>query len=67
MLPENIVMPAVKKPAAIGLSRATSRAMEWRIYCGAHVSGIHVAETRRIDKSNLVLGGGAPARDLGRV
>lgn len=38
MLPENMVMPAVKNPAAMGLSRATSRAMEWMIYSSTQAS-----------------------------
>lgn len=40
MLPLNIIVPAVNNPAATGLSRATSRAMEWMIYHREQASAV---------------------------
>jgi len=70
MLKENMLMPAVKNPAATGLSRATSRAIEWMIYSCSEASGRFSQRRDVLDQwmeRDLVLRGGAPARDLGGV
>lgn len=45
MLPLNMVMPAVKRPAAMGLSRAIKSATEWTSY-KIRSAGEHAVRTQ---------------------